>query len=101
MNFIMTNSYTMEQSSSPTLSLQGLPGPFCDIHLPKKDVSITLEDENGEACQIKYIADKTGLSAGWRRFSMDHKLLEGDLLVFHLVEPTTFKVRVSITWMKT
>ncbi|RVW55407.1 B3 domain-containing protein [Vitis vinifera] len=42
----------------------GLPGPFCDMHLPKKDVIITLEDESGAACQIKYIADKTGLSAG-------------------------------------
>ncbi|KAL6338840.1 hypothetical protein AAG906_023990 [Vitis piasezkii] len=72
----------------------GLPGPFCDMHLPKKDVIITLEDESGAACQIKYIADKTGLSAGWRRFSMDHKLLEGDVLVFHLVEPTAFKVYI-------
>ena len=64
------------------------------MHLPKKDVIITLEDESGQTCMIKYIADKTGLSAGWRRFSTDHKLLEGDVLVFHLVEPTTFKVRV-------
>ncbi|XP_034691871.1 B3 domain-containing protein Os01g0234100-like isoform X1 [Vitis riparia] len=72
----------------------GLPGPFCDMHLPKKDVIITLEDESGAASQIKYIADKTGLSAGWRRFSMDHKLLEGDVLVFHLVEPTSFKVYI-------
>lgn len=62
------------------------------MHLPKKDVIVTLEDESGEARRIKYIADKTGLSAGWRQFSMGHKLLEGDVLVFHLIEPTKFKV---------
>jgi hypothetical protein len=43
---------------------------------------------------LKYIAYKTGLSAGWRQFSAAHKLVEGDVLVFQLVEPTKFKVLV-------
>lgn len=51
-----------------------------------------LEDESGRQYKTKYIACKTGLSAGWRQFVASHKLLEGDVLVFQLVEPTKFKV---------
>lgn len=53
---------------------------------------MTLEDEGGRQFQSKYIACKTGLSAGWRQFAASHKLLEGDVLVFQLVEPAKFKV---------
>lgn len=73
---------------------QGLPGQFCKTHLPVKDTTITLEDESGRQYQLKYIAYKTGLSAGWRQFAAGHNLIEGDVLVFQLVEPTKFKVMV-------
>lgn len=72
----------------------GLPMPFCKFNLPNKDVILILEDENGERAELKYIAEKTGLSAGWRKFAVGHKLLEGDVLLFHLVEPLKFKVYV-------
>uniref|UniRef100_A0A7N2R6U1 TF-B3 domain-containing protein n=2 Tax=Quercus lobata TaxID=97700 RepID=A0A7N2R6U1_QUELO len=72
----------------------GLPGKFCKAHLPDKDTAITLEDEGGKQYVLKYIAYKTGLSAGWRQFSAAHNLLEGDVLVFQLVEPTKFKVYI-------
>lgn len=44
-----------------------------------------LEDESGEEYNTKYLADKKGLSAGWKWFSISHKLHEGDAVVFHLV----------------
>jgi hypothetical protein len=69
---------------------------FCKRHLPDKDTTIILEDESGREYKTKYIACKTGLSAGWRQFSAVHKLLEGDVVVFQLVEPTKFKVMVWI-----
>ncbi|XP_060193914.1 B3 domain-containing protein Os01g0234100-like [Lycium barbarum] len=72
----------------------GLPVPFCKTHLPRKDTQVILESENGEEFEIKYIAEKTGLSAGWRKYVVAHKLVEGDALVFQLVEPTRFKVYV-------
>ncbi|XP_023923470.1 B3 domain-containing protein Os01g0234100 isoform X2 [Quercus suber] len=72
----------------------GLPGKFCKAHLPDKDTAITLEDEGGKQYVLKYIAYKTGLSAGWRQFSAAHNLIEGDVLVFQLVEPTKFKVYI-------
>lgn len=72
----------------------GLPVAFCKRHLPDKDTTITLEDESGKEYKMKYIAHKTGLSAGWRQFSAVHKLQEGDVVVFQLIEPTKFKVYI-------
>ncbi|GMI76880.1 hypothetical protein HRI_001357200 [Hibiscus trionum] len=72
----------------------GLPGVFCKMHLPRKDTIITLEDEGGHQYYVKYYADKTGLSAGWRQFCSANNLLEGDVLVFQLVEPTKFKIYI-------
>lgn len=68
--------------------------PFCKLHLPMKDSEVILEDESGDEFPIKYIAYKTGLSAGWRKFVTGNKLLEGDALVFQLIEPCRFKVHV-------
>lgn len=72
----------------------GLPKPFCSKHLPKEDRMMVLEDENGEEFEAKYLVEKTGLSGGWRGFSIAHKLLEGDVCVFHLVKPSKFKVYI-------
>ncbi|KAF8376773.1 hypothetical protein HHK36_031560 [Tetracentron sinense] len=72
----------------------GLPSQFCELHLPKQDAPITLVDENGDEYQTKYLAEKKGLSGGWRGFSIAHKLLEGDVLVFQLVKATRFKVYI-------
>ncbi|XP_074335859.1 B3 domain-containing protein Os01g0234100-like [Apium graveolens] len=72
----------------------GLPTPFCKVHLPNEDAILILEDENGECTELEYVAEKTGLNAGWRKFAVGQKLLEGDVLLFHLVEPLKFKVYV-------
>ncbi|KAK6916466.1 B3 DNA binding domain [Dillenia turbinata] len=70
----------------------GLPTDFCRKNLPKRDETIMLVDEDGYETPTKYLAQKTGLSAGWRGFSIDHKLVDGDALVFQLIDRTTFKV---------
>ncbi|PWA66428.1 DNA-binding pseudobarrel domain-containing protein [Artemisia annua] len=68
--------------------------PFAKTHLPKKDSEMLVEDENGVIDEIKYNAEKLGLSAGWKKFASGHNLLEGDAIVFHLVEPYKFKVYI-------
>ena len=73
---------------------QSLSRKFCDLHLPKHDATIVLEDENRKVFETKYLVAKGGLSGGWRGFSIAHKLVEGDVLVFHLVSPLKFKVIV-------
>ncbi|XP_073293896.1 B3 domain-containing protein Os01g0234100-like isoform X2 [Primulina huaijiensis] len=72
----------------------GLPVPFCRLHLPAEDATVNLENETGDEFGIKYIAHKTGLSAGWRKFVAGNKLLEGDVLIFQLVGPCSFKVYI-------
>ncbi|KAK8698941.1 hypothetical protein V6N13_115043 [Hibiscus sabdariffa] len=78
----------------PMLQSHGLPNHFCKKNLPHHDVMMTLVDEEGEEFAAKYLADKTGLSGGWRGFSIDHNLVDGDALVFQLVAPTEFKVYI-------
>jgi len=73
---------------------QGLPTHFCSIHMPKRDEWMILEDENGEDSRTLFLSGKTGLSAGWRGFSIEHQLEDGDCLVFQLVQPTRFKVYI-------
>ncbi|XP_042511961.1 B3 domain-containing protein Os05g0481400 isoform X2 [Macadamia integrifolia] len=70
----------------------GLPSKFCKDHLPLKEVNMVLEDENGSEYDAIYIGSRQGLSGGWRGFALDHKLDDGDALVFELSEPTRFKV---------
>ncbi|KVI10763.1 B3 DNA binding domain-containing protein [Cynara cardunculus var. scolymus] len=72
----------------------GFPKKFCDVHLPKHDEMVVLVDEDQQEFNTKYLVDKTGLSGGWRGFSIAHKLLEGDALVFQLIEHWKFKVYI-------
>lgn len=72
----------------------GLPTHFCSMHMPKRDEWMTLEDENGEDSRTLFLSGKTGLSAGWRGFSIQHQLEDGDCLVFQMVQPARFKVYI-------
>ena len=68
------------------------------MNLPKHVETIILVDERGKEYRTKYLADKTGLSAGWRGFSIAHELAEGDVIVFQLVQACKFKVTLLFMW---
>nr|GME12267.1 B3 domain-containing protein Os01g0234100-like isoform X2 [Ipomoea batatas] len=70
----------------------GLPADFCRMYLPPHDHTIPLEGDNGKQYETKFIAERQGLSGGWRGFSLAHNLQEGDAVVFHLVQQYKFKV---------
>lgn len=72
----------------------GLPAIFCKTHLPHKDERVMLEDESQREWECVYLANKVGLSGGWRGFSLDHDLIDGDCLIFELVTPTRFKTYI-------
>ncbi|KAM1224394.1 hypothetical protein ACFX2G_044255 [Malus domestica] len=72
----------------------GLPKYFCSKNLPKRDDIVILIDEDGNECEVIYLAEKRGLSGGWRRFAIDHDLVDGDALVFQLIRPKTLKVYI-------
>ncbi|KAL0351987.1 UNVERIFIED_CONTAM: B3 domain-containing protein [Sesamum calycinum] len=71
---------------------EGLSSDFCKRKLPRNDGVMSLVDEQGEEWPVIYLARKTGLSGGWKKFSVDHDLADGDALVFQLIRPTVFKV---------
>ncbi|KAL2458941.1 B3 domain-containing protein [Forsythia ovata] len=70
----------------------GLSSYFCKRKLPRNDGVVTLIDEQGEEWPVIYLARKSGLSGGWKKFSVDHDLVDGDALVFQLIRPTVLKV---------
>ncbi|KAG5052859.1 hypothetical protein JHK87_005057 [Glycine soja] len=72
----------------------GLPSKFCEEHLPKTLHDMVLEDENGSEYEAVYIGNRAGLSGGWRAFALDHKLDDGDALVFDLIEASRFKIYI-------
>ncbi|XP_040993812.1 putative B3 domain-containing protein At5g58280 [Juglans microcarpa x Juglans regia] len=72
----------------------GLPSKFCEDHLPKTLLDMVLVDENSVEFEATYIGKRSGLSGGWRAFALDHKLDDGDALVFELFEPTRFKIYI-------
>lgn len=55
---------------------------------------MVLVDEEGRESYAKFLAQKSGLSGGWRGFSIEHNLQEGDVVLFQLIKPTTFKVYI-------
>lgn len=72
----------------------GLPLSFCKAHLPKSDQFMKLINENGEEWESLYLARKTGLSAGWKRFAEDNELSDGDAVLFELMEYNQFNVHI-------
>lgn len=72
----------------------GLPSKFCEEYLPKTLYDMILEDEHGSEYKAVYIGKRCGLSGGWRGFALEHKLDDGDALVFELVEAARFKIYI-------
>ncbi|XP_010453458.1 PREDICTED: putative B3 domain-containing protein At5g58280 [Camelina sativa] len=72
----------------------GLPSRFCVDNFSEETIDVVLEDEEGEEYEAVYIGKRSGLSGGWKKFALDHKLDDGDALLFELVEPNRFKIYV-------
>ncbi|KAK9740611.1 hypothetical protein RND81_03G047800 [Saponaria officinalis] len=72
----------------------GLPRNFCRSNLPSTYTTLTLVDEEGDECPTIYLPRKTGLSGGWRGFAIDHKLSDGDAVVFQLISGSVMKTYI-------
>lgn len=72
----------------------GLPQGFCKSYLLKQDEIMTLITDEGNEYPVKFLVEKTGLSGGWRGFSILYRLVKRDVVVFHLIKATTFKVYI-------
>ncbi|KAM7250228.1 hypothetical protein ACFE04_022111 [Oxalis oulophora] len=85
---------TMLKSHVTTCFWMRFPGPFAREHLPREVTSMTLETENGAVFIARYIAYKAALCKGWKKFVRAQHLLEGDVVIFQLTEPRSFKVYI-------
>ena len=75
----------------PWTFIQYMPRTFCKTNLPD-DKMVTLIDEDGGQWLLKYHVLYHSLLHGWKKFSIGHQLVDGDVIVFQLIRPTTFKV---------
>ncbi|OQU87088.1 hypothetical protein SORBI_3003G203833 [Sorghum bicolor] len=66
----------------------------CMVQKSALCIGITLVDEEDDKFCMLYQPSKAALSTGWGGFVVDHKLLDGDCLVFQLIERTMFKVYI-------
>ncbi|KAH7834638.1 hypothetical protein Vadar_018157 [Vaccinium darrowii] len=88
---------SMNRSTVTVVFLLKLPRSFCNLYMPGYDASVVLVDTSEEEYQTKYLAEKNVLSARWRAFSIAHRLMEGDVLIFQLIKPCEFKVYIVRT----
>ncbi|KAG5526479.1 hypothetical protein RHGRI_032675 [Rhododendron griersonianum] len=86
---------SMNRSAVTVGFMLKLSRPFADLHMPGRDASVVLVDAfDQEEYRTKYLVEKSLFSGGWKAFSISHRLLEGDVLIFQLIKPCEFKVYV-------
>ncbi|KAE9447208.1 hypothetical protein C3L33_20909, partial [Rhododendron williamsianum] len=86
---------SMNRSAVTVGFLLKLSRPFADLHMPGRDASVVLVDAfDQEEYRTKYLVAKSVFSGGWKAFSIAHRLLEGDVLIFQLIKPCEFTVYV-------
>lgn len=68
--------------------LQTIPSDFAKVHLPLERRQIILQDEYECQWQANWVVSKqhSGISGGWAAFSLDHRLEEGDVCVFEVLD---------------
>lgn len=66
--------------------------------LPAETGDATLLDDTGKSWTCKWLVNGSGkrLSAGWKRFSLDHQLDESDVVIFEVVSRENLTLLVHI-----
>lgn len=72
------------------------PSDFSSKYLPNEIQQVTLLDSSGKSWSTKWLGSRNGLSGGWRKFSLDHGLEEGDVCVFELIDRKKLVINVHI-----
>ncbi|MCO5610479.1 hypothetical protein L7F22_064717 [Adiantum nelumboides] len=75
---------------------QSLDIDFSVQYLPSKIQEVALLDTSGKSWFARWLGARNGLSGGWRKFSLDHGLEEGDICVFELLDSKKVVIKVHI-----
>ncbi|MCO5608882.1 hypothetical protein L7F22_063100 [Adiantum nelumboides] len=73
-----------------------LASDFAIKYLPQEIQQATLLDSSGMAWSARWLGSRNGLSGGWRKFSLDHGLEEGDVCVFEVIDRKKLVFKVHI-----
>lgn len=70
--------------------------------LPDETRDATLVDGTGQTWMCKWLVNHSGrrLSAGWKRFAVDHLLEEGDVCVFEMIDRVKLTLLIHIFRIK-
>ena len=66
--------------------------------MPGRTTTLTLLDTAGKSCWATCVVTSGGnrLSAGWRRFALDHKLVVGDVCIFEVTNVDNLTLLVHV-----
>ncbi|KAG0585486.1 hypothetical protein KC19_2G015400 [Ceratodon purpureus] len=73
--------------------------PFAKKHMPTETREVTMQNMAGHSWIVKWLhkeAGSGGFSAGWRGFALDHRLEEGDVCVFEILDQKHYVLLVHI-----
>lgn len=89
---------TMKQSQVYQGFWLSLSTSFAKRWLPDEKVQLILIGPSGKKWSICYLGNRSnpGLSGGWKRFSLDNHLEEGDVCIFELDNMENYTLRVHI-----
>ncbi|XP_073120276.1 B3 domain-containing protein Os01g0234100-like [Henckelia pumila] len=73
-----------------------LPRRFCHEHLPDFDQAVVFVGEDGKKFRVAYCSGTCRFSVGWKRFYDAYNLVEGDALVFLVIDAEHFKFKVYV-----
>jgi hypothetical protein len=76
--------------------MQGIPKQFSKEWMPSENKDVKIVNKGGNSWPAKWIASRRGLSSGWRRFSLDHRLEEHDVCVLELIDKANYVLLVHI-----
>jgi len=73
-------------------------GFFSKRWLPDKRMQLSLVGPSENKWSVAYLGDRAppGLSGGWKRFSLDNNLEEGDVCIFERDDMENYTLRVHI-----
>lgn len=92
------NLRTMKQSQVYQGFWLSLSMSFAKRWLPDEKVQLILVGPSGKKWSVCYLGNRSnpGLSGGWKRFSLDNNLEEGDVCIFELDNMENYTLRVHI-----
>lgn len=97
-HYILKNMYSCHKTDVLFLLYEFVLQTLRCAALPDETRDATLVDSTGQTWMCKWLVNHSGrrLSAGWKRFAVDHLLEEGDVCVFEMIDRINLTLLIHI-----